>query len=793
MSGRRKRSTSFQEHDWNGKHVKTDHKVQEETADKNGRPNPFADSSQPTDPFVSLDDDVVRAFVDLKPSNGNSRHRELLPLSDSEIKDLERVLEFHVEPERDGWRPDWSGNIAYLDKEVANPKAPTKEKKSSFKQSFITWAQNIPGAATWVYNLLRHVYHMDGIPNSAKGIIRTVDASNVDSMKEAVRRISYDPDVLREDGWITKRVLTPVGATGGAYHIASKIRWQDSDAVIIAYVHDVDIGDLWKAFWIDEKQCFDLEYEEVLEAKRKWERRYSNSLKTDNSRKSARYSGSSDFSVPGIRYGIVLAASFSRGARPGVYWPARVMHASENVGYSQPGKRNIAKQKVDLIFLAPYWHSDDTAGRTRRAEGMSVTSGSAFSSAPLFLLESVDATDEMIKEYSFGTDGKLDINELRMSFRFTGLPKQAFARYLDSHRLAMALNVYARNHLNTEMMPSELASAGLFETHMMSIQAPHFPRVVLELPFAYILDQLNRVNDGKKLGSSPINEEQPVQLHEIVKAMEPPRCWGVQDSDAISKHRTDGAPPAWSPLQSYEPTNGMSTLSPSTLFAEGAQESGISTELFHSLTDGLPWLKNIFNGVQAASTVTLLRTMLCELFMLLTEKSSSKEPAENQRKRKMTIKYWLAVKRTGEDTLSRYGDKRKEVLAEWKIFIERVYQKAVFGVSGENEGKGVSLVLTDYRCNGHRTSDGCFERAVRLPAALKGAKLAGAGTNPHHCIVSEVDYTYIDFVVRTVLPMAHTKSYLDRMKNRCALAKDNDGGLVLTDDSSGNGGADTSK
>lgn len=796
MSGRRKRSTSSasQEDVKNGKHAKkAGLKEQLEPADEEGILIPFADTSQPTDPFVSLDDDVVRAFVDLKQlSYGNTKRRTIAPLLESEIKDLERVLEFHVAPERDEWRPDWSGNMAYLDKEVANPKAPIKEKKSSFKQSFITWAQNIPGAATWVFNLLRYVYHMKGTPKSAKAILSSVDASSVGSMEEAVRRISYDPDVLREDGWVTKRVLTPMGATGGAYHIASKIRWQDSDAVITAYVHDPDIGDLWKAFWIDEQKCFDLEYEEVLDAKRKWERKYMNSQKIDNHRKSARYGGSADFVVPGIHCGIVLATSFSRGARPGVYWPARVMHASESVGNSQLAKRNIAKQKVDLIFLAPYWHSDDSAVRSRRAEGMSEVSGSAFSSVPLFLVESVEATDEMLKEYTFGANGKIDMNELRMSFRFTGLPKQAFQRYVDGHRLAMALKLYAKNDLNAEMMPPDLATAGLFETHIMSVQAPQFPRVILELPFVYILDQLNRVSDGKRQLS---DEEQPLQLHEIVKAMEPPRCWGIHSSGDTVRPVTNGAPPAWSPLpvQSHEATNDACSLPPATLFAKEVHSSGSSSELLRTLTEGLSLLKSILDDIQVAPTLTLLLTSICELFVLLREKDCCKSPAENQRKRKSTIKYWLTVKRIGIETLSRFCEKRKEVLAEWNVFIERVYKKIVLGVSGESDGKRVSLVLSDYRCNGHRTSDGCFERAVRLPAALKGAKLAGAGTHPYHSIVPQVDDAYIDFVVRIVLPMAHTKTYLDRMKNRCALAKDNDGGLVLTDDSSGNGGADTSK
>jgi hypothetical protein len=40
---------------------------------------------------------------------------------------------------------------------------------------------------------------------------------------------------------------------------------------------------------------------------------------------------------------------------------------------------------------------------------------------------------------------------------------------------------------------------------------------------------------------------------------------------------------------------------------------------------------------------------------------------------------------------------------------------------------------------------------------------------------------------------AHASSYLKRMKIRCAAANTIDEGVVLTDDSDGNGGDDTSK
>ena len=85
---------------------------------------------------------------------------------------------------------------------------------------------------------------------------------------------------MRQDGWTTARSAVKIGATGGPYLIRARIRWHDSDEVIMAYDYDPEIGDLWKCYWIEEKQTFDLEAEEVLEAMKKWRRRYLSATAT---------------------------------------------------------------------------------------------------------------------------------------------------------------------------------------------------------------------------------------------------------------------------------------------------------------------------------------------------------------------------------------------------------------------------------------------------------------------------------------------------------------------------------
>ena len=74
----------------------------------------------------------------------------------------------------------------------------------------------------------------------------------------------------------------------------------------------------------------------------------------------------------------------------------------------------------------------------------------------------------------------------------------------------------------------------------------------------------------------------------------------------------------------------------------------------------------------------------------------------------------------GEDgsLLERYNN---STLAERRKSCERLFKYITLRCSSEGFGSGVTVVLSDFRCNQHITKSGCVERAVRLPAALKGA------------------------------------------------------------------------
>lgn len=596
-----------------------------------------------------------------------------------------------------------------------------------------------------------------------------------------------------------------------------------------------DIGDLWKAIWTEDDgfEAFDLEAEEVLSSKQKWERRqkqFNNSTNTADSvtpssrRLASRAVVSNDFTVKGIEHGIILSASFSKGARQGVYWPARVMNASESGRPSSQGKRNSAKQKVDIVFLSPYWAPAEPT-RGRRVEARSELGVPGLGTIPLLHVETVDATDEVIKPYPYdGTEG-LCIDQLRMAFRFTGLPKNTFQRFVDSHRLALALRTYAMNRLNSQMARVDRVGAGLLDSHPLAAEAPIFPsvratwespvvtwlrchcgidlshltlakpgfgrlQVALHLPFEYILSQLPKHSGEQASDNSMQNVEPVISLSKVVEAMRPPSCFGL-DSDKMSPSgpRCPGTP---------ETKNTNVVVStPSTWLASlrDGNDDLPALDLNHFVSD-LDHLKNILDKASAAPPIAALLDYISGILSKLSAvrglDPTKMSTVERQESLQDMCKSWSVLKNYGEDVLPMFSN---HALPDWRRAAERIYKYMANLLSGDGYGNGISMVLTDSRCNGHLSSNGCFERNVRLPAAVKAAKLAGASdTGTKIRLVDTVPGDdIVDFVERKILVKAHSASYLSRMKKRCLSAKSDDEELVLTDGSDGTGGHDTCK
>ena len=143
-------------------------------------------------------------------------------------------------------------------------------------------------------------------------------------------------------------------------------------------------------------------------------------------------------------------------------------------------------------------------------------------------------------------------------------------------------------------------------------------------------------------------------------------------------------------------------------------------------------------------------------------------------------------------SLSLDGPKKQLILSDWREVCEYIFKLSSAKFSIDGFGRGVTAVITDIRCNGHITADDSFERTVRLPAAIRGAKCAGAGTL-NVPLFSQVDNKYFEIAEKQILPKAHNSSYLRKMKNKIAAIPVNITGFPLTDDSDDETGGDDTK
>ena len=497
----------------------------------------------------STADEIVGQYTKFSPLKGPKDARPLRSLSTSERIGLERLFEFDKRKNNGKtWDHDWLGVLDLCNIDVQNPDG--REGERHKKHSLLEWVglnTKVGGdgkkktstknnSLRLLNNLLRHVYNYTKVPEQAKLILANTDPKDLISIGDAIQRLSIDPVVLLQDGWTTTKSKEPQGASGGAYRIGEKIWWQGYLGVVLAFVHDDDIGDLWKAIWVEDLATFDLEHEELEESRKRYERKKAAS--TEKKKKQMIHKTiKNDLQVAGIEHGIVLATSYARGARHGVFWPARVLHASELVGIT--GRRSKNRKKVDVVFFAPYWNGDQTlatgvARRTEPFSGAIATHGdSIFSSGPMFEVESIDANYGCIQSYPYDAGLGLDIDSLRSTFKFMGLPKAAFSRFLDSQRIALGFKTYSQTELKSTLASeSDRTSAALLEGHPLAVQAPHFPSSVLQLPFVHILSQLPG-HERQALSQSQngtTKGEPALRFNRILDAMKPPSCWGLEPS-----------------------------------------------------------------------------------------------------------------------------------------------------------------------------------------------------------------------------------------------------------------------
>ena len=767
-------------------------------------------------------DAAFRSMVKLSPI---PNAKPLPKLTYKEFAQLEAALQigdkYATYTEHHTWREDWNGNLQLVDKElimnredlIQNPEA------KKVTMHFCDWVAKLARHGDdfiAVRLLFSFIFNIKGTPPMAKRILAyniqrpaSSVAERLQFVMDASRRISYDPTVLNQDGWTTAKSDVPDGHTGGSYLIGRRVFWHGYEALVIAFVRDEDIGDLWKCFWIEDQDTFDLEADELQEGMKKWEkkiakRRVTNSLVSKN-RPSIRYEANRNFSISGIEDGIILARSYkSKSARP---WPARVMHVTEikALGAQLTGsRRSSVKNEIHVVFLAPFWNGE-RAGSTPGVP----TATSQYATGPLFELETIDVSNDTIQKYQYGRSDKatLSITDLQSEFNFLGLPKAAFPRFLDAHRMAMALKLYAnkenRKRRHMTAIDAE-ATASLTETHPLSIKTFSFPDALLNLPFGYILSKFPDLATHSKEDGAGC-EEPVMQLQFMLDSLIPPRCFNVDTNIPSSQRWETPVKRNVQPLSIPDSRGFTPTISPPLNASLRRTSEADSSMLWDSSSFASSYL---INQIQPSPDGKLspLHTLYEQLerlvknlnkMVIALEEGTTSNLDMRREKLASIIVQCMTVKGHCEDFLfSAELPKefnRHNIIIEWRKTCERIYKRAIVRLGHVASGNGVMAVLTDSRCNEHITANGSFERAVRLPAALKGAKNAGVGSRPSLPLISKIEDLYLRLAEETILPMAHKTSYLKRMKTKISnLAKDAKG-VPLTDGSDGEGGEDTSK
>ena len=514
-----------------------------ESVERRGAKKSDKNKSPECDPFFA-------SLVDLTPVHSLG---DLSVLTPKDLAQLEMALQigdkFSDFCEESSWREDWNGNLQLIDKEIVLNRDALAQKDTTKVISipFCEWvAKHARHSDDFVgVNLLfSYIYHMKDTPPMAKRIMSsyllrpaTSVTLRLEFILEAVRRISYDPLVLTQDGWTTAKAHTPDGETGGAYLIGRRVIWHRYEAVVISFVRDEELGDLWKCLWLEDHDTFDLEADELQEGMKKWERKQSTKGQKQvvkaKPAASVRFEANRNFSVDGIEDGIILASSYNvKASRP---WPARIMHAKEAETLGSSSRRSSSKNEIHVVFLAPYWNHTKTQRRDKKPQE-TPNGTSVYSTVPLFQWESIEVSEETVKKYPYDCeDDTLSIDKLRTEFKFLGLPKSAFPRYLDSHRMAISLKAYARaerkNASNSvEKNTSQAAAfASLTDTHPLSIRTPLFPDALLNLPFEYILSKCPHPSGqvSQFIGGDSEEVKEPIlQLNIMLKSLVPPNCWG---------------------------------------------------------------------------------------------------------------------------------------------------------------------------------------------------------------------------------------------------------------------------
>ena len=598
---------------------------------------------------------------------------------------------------------------------------------------------------------------------------------------------------------------------GGSHFIGRSVWWERSEAIVLAFVRDSDIGDLWKIKWTDEADTCDMEHSELMKGLKAWDRKcvkkkdggtkkrggvHAVTAYSDGSypyKKNKSRNGDPDFMVDGIEGGILLAASFHPQARSDVMWPARVMHDEE--GKIANNGKKMKGYSVNVVFFSPYWTANNAGSGGRGKQGYIMTPN-------IFEMEVVDANKKMIQPYPFEASAEeLDIEELRMSFSLTGLPKDNFNSYVDAHRLALGFKKYgsANNGGDGAFVNTDVAA--LRDCHLLSLKTPCFSAGLLELPWSYILEKLNAPASSAIESAAKNTSKEPVlDLQRLLNTLEAPLLGSSASSDGAASMKSSvvnngTASPAATKQKLAPPKHGTVKQGQRITFAHMFFSGKLLEVLENDSSSNLPedisinWLSNAVDEL-----LLLCGNMIGKQYGKGVKTTVSEAMDQMSR----LLNSILLLKGRGEDFIKSSAELTsgdlESTIFDWRRgmedlfgYVRRCYSIPVVGI-----GIGATNVLTDSRCSAHLTSSGSMERSVRLPAALKGAKNAGAGTKSTFKILSAVEDAWVDLALQKILPMCHEKRYIQRLVQKIKdIGDGNERGVPLTDDSDGKGGEDT--
>ena len=346
-----------------------------------------------------------------------------------------------------------------------------------------------------------------------------------------------------------------------------------------------------------------------------------------------------------------------------------------------------------------------------------------------------------------------------------------------------------------------IASANLTESHTLSVRAPQFPTEALLIPFDFIISKLPHPSEVAPVMLSDDEEgtdiDTTIDIHTILRAMMPPACFGEmkQDSSREQSHNSSiqtplcSMKPFFSPSKVFTPAESQSSTDEGALWSLSRFASDFLIGLFQAQTDNDG---HVVDGL--GNMETLLISLIDEL-KLLSDGFNGHSKSKQTELRRNLLCNCLVIKGHGEDSLEcgiiPPNVSKEAIINEWRKACERIYKRALCKLSLQGVGTNVTHVITDSRCNGHITNSEAYERPVRIPAAIKGAKRAGAGTDPNVLLITTVQDSFLTTAEDVVVPKAHKLSYIKRLKTKIALIGPTETGAPLTEDSEGSGGDDT--